>query len=131
MFGKLHVRNHTAFWDYAQLNWTNNYALHKLTTEPCPSTEVTHMTYLDAAKTLVKMVTFIVDISCLDKSMALLAEQLGWDRPQMNPHKNHASAAERLDKSTMHDWFLRKNQRYIKLYQCARDRVILNYSETS
>lgn len=129
-YGNSDDRNQTAWWEYAQGSNTDNFALHKLTPKPCPSGADTPLECLEAAQDLVKRFTFVIDIACLDQSMAVLAEQLGWNLIPTPKHLHHIhpSAAERLGNATLHNWLRRRNRRDIELYEWAKHRAILNCS---
>jgi len=131
-YGDSDHRNQSAWWEYAQLPLTNNFALHKLSPKRCvQSGKDTPLECLEAAQDLVKRFTFVIDIACLDESMAVLADELGWTLPPPKPHKTHPSSAERLGNETLHEWLRQRNRRDIELYEWAKDRAVLNCSALS
>jgi len=131
-YGDSDHRNQSAWWEYAQLSLANNFALHKLSPKRCvQSGKDTPLECLEAAQDLVKRFTFVIDIACLDESMAVLADELGWTLPPPKPHKTHPSSAERLGNETLHEWLRQRNRRDIELYEWAKDRAVLNCSALS
>jgi len=133
IYGSSDNRTQSAWWEYVQLSGSNNFALDKLSPRPCPSGKDTPLACLEAAQDLVKRFTFVIDIECLDESMAILADQLGWSLPPANQHGHHShpSSAERLGNETLHEWLRQRNRRDIELYEWAKDRAVLNCSALS
>lgn len=128
--GKWSIRTQAQWWSYAHSRYTDNFALDKLTPESCRQGE-TSLECLGAAKDLVKRFTFIIDIFCLDESMNILADRLGWNPIAVEPHTRRADAAARIGNSTLHEFLKRRNRRDIELYNWAKDRAILDCSELS
>jgi len=132
-YGHSDTRTQAAWWEYVTSNdgskRTNNYALNTLSPRPCPAAENTPIECLEAAQELVKRFTFVIDVACLDESMGILADRLGWPAQEMRPHNSHPSAAERLGNATLHEWLIRRNQRDIELYEWAKERAVLKCSE--
>lgn len=124
------VRTQAQWWSYAHSRFTNNFALDKLTPEWCNKGDYS-LKCLEAAKGLVRSFTFVIDIACLDQSMEILADRLGWSPLTVEPHIYRADAAARIGNSTLHEFLKQRNRRDIELYHWARDRAILKCPELS
>ena len=76
-FGPEESRTAAQWWEIANSEHTNNYALKALSPYTCCNGEHTEVKHLEGAKDLLRRLTFVLDLTCLDESMQALANTLG------------------------------------------------------
>jgi hypothetical protein len=116
------------WWFANNSDYTDGYALKWLTDEErpgCCQGEHTRRIHLQLAQRLVQRFTYILDIACLDRGMALLAEELGFDlvlrRGGERDYVHGMSNQERIGHDEIYEYLLKRNQLGIELYEWSKN----------
>jgi len=113
---------------------TNNYALRILAGNGCCDGENTDRKHLEAAKSLLRRLTFVLDIECLDDGMLALAEilNIAIDERKLErkaaKRKKHKPSHERIPYHNVYKRLATKNQLDIELYEWSRGISLVNCS---
>lgn len=122
------------YWEYANSKCADNYALKVLTKDNCVQGANTTQECLEGAKTLLKRFTFILDQTCLGKSMVALGEALNLTITEndfeSNLHKIHpVSTRDRIANDTLFEYLQTRFRRDIELFEWSKTQSIIRCDE--
>ncbi|KAL7546308.1 hypothetical protein ACHAWF_011168, partial [Thalassiosira exigua] len=136
-FGKEDNRTEEDWWKYARHDYTNNFALNRLTTSKCVDEENTTEACLEEAKGLLRRFTFVLDQACLDEGFAALGAALGHPvdlesmRRNKKPRSQLKSAKDRIGNDELYEHLLRRNRRDIEFYNWSKNESLVVCPGTS
>lgn len=113
---------------------TNNYALRILAGNGCCRGERTDRKHIDAARSLLRRFTFVLDIDCLDDGMSELARILEIPinerklERKKSRRKKYKPNHERIPYRDIYDYLVRKNKLDIELYEWSKSLSLVNCS---
>jgi len=119
------------YWEYANSECADNYALRVLTREPCVQGANTSSECLQGAKDLLNRITFILDQSCLNESVEAFGSALHLnftkDGFESRLHHWHAnlSVRDRFGNDTLYEYVQTRFRRDIELYEWSKNRSIV------
>jgi hypothetical protein len=136
------------FWEYANADCADNYALRVLANSSCVNGSSTRLSCLDSAKNLLKRFTFILDQACLSDSFVALGNTLHlnitkdslekktrdetkspidkYARVMISSHKkHHLSVRERLNNDTLYNYLQHQFRQDIALYKWSKTQSIV------
>jgi len=122
--------NITQLWGYARDRQTNNYALRVLAGDGCCRGNETEAKHVEAAKELVRRFSVVIDISCLNESLELLAKDV-WNitlGPMKKPKTKKLGIRDILWDDEVYDYLVEKNKRDIELYEWTKTQAYLDCS---
>lgn len=125
--------NQAIWWEYANSDCADNYALRVLTGENCVHGAETTLACLESAKNLLSRVTFILNQDCLEESLAAMATTLHLPlendtnaaRRQNLHHKHTISSRERIANDTLYEFVRHRFRRDIELYEWSKTRSVV------
>lgn len=115
--------NHSQWWDFSRQAEFDNFALHRLYGKGCCQGEKTTLQQLQVAQALVRRMTFVMDIDCLNDNMQALAQILGitlnYDKHRSSGNR-HAPLEERYPFRDTYEYLAKRNRRDIELYEWSK-----------
>ncbi|KAL7537012.1 hypothetical protein ACHAWF_005633 [Thalassiosira exigua] len=136
-FGKEDNRTEEDGWRYARHEYTNNFALNRLTTSKCVDEENTTEACLEEAKGVLRKFTFVLDQACLDEGFVALGAALGHPvdlesmRRSKKPRSQLKSAKDRIGNDELYEHLLRRNRRDIEFYNWSKNESLVVFSGTN
>lgn len=108
----------------------DNYPLRILAGNGCCNGSYTDPKHLETAKQLLSRFTFIIDMDCLNDSLAAMAELLGIELPPnvKKGGRTHEPASERIPYREVYDFLLEKNRLSIELHEFVKSRSLIDCS---
>ena len=119
------------FWEYANAECADNYALRVLVEDKhCVDGAKTSLECMESAKILLRRFTFVLDSACLNDGMIAVGKQLHLNITEeaFSSRKHHShplSLRERLGNDTLYDYLNHKFRRDIELYEYSKGLSIV------
>ena len=116
--------NLTQWWEFARDSRHNNIALQRLSAgQTCCQNENTNITHLHTAQALVRRMTFVMDINCLDENLQVFAQMLDFtlNKKKHTAKKVHPPIEERFPNKEIYDFLAERNKRDIEFYEWSKN----------
>ena len=124
--------NRTEFMAYASSpKYTNNFNLRVLSGHGCCQGEETDEAHLERAKHVIRRMTVVLDIDCLEEGFQELGRRLGVGPVALRTKRTRIrrpSVKERIGFDDVYEFLLRRNHLDIKFYQWAKQRSLVDCS---
>ena len=127
--GDPNSENQEIYWEYANSDCTDNFALRVLTnSSDCVNGADTSIECLNGAKDLLRRFTFILDAACFDESVIALGKELDleWEsKTKLRKAVPRSSSRVRISNDTLYEFLENRFRRDIELYEWSKSLSVL------
>ena len=120
---KDNTANEAEWWAFARDERQNNFALARLSQgRECCFNEKTNVTHVHTAQALIRRMTFVIDVECLDENLQALSQILGFPlnaETNQKSAKKHPPLKERFPPE-IYKYLAKRNKRDIELYEWSK-----------